>query len=61
MSPELLLTKIYTEDGVKDLPSGSRAQFARALKEERKEGHTTDVALGYLEAAIAAEEEANSS
>ena len=60
MLPELSLTKIYTEDGVSDLPSGSRAQFARAIKEERKVGHTTDIALGFLEAAIAKEEEANS-
>lgn len=49
----LNLMKIIHEDGVRDLPTTKcKGAFAKALKEERKEGHTTDKALAFLDEAI---------
>ena len=58
--PSINLLEIVKEDGVSDLPSGSKSQFARAIKEERKAGHTTPEAENFLELAIEKEAEANS-
>ena len=47
------LLEIVKEVGVKDLPTGAKSSFARAIKAERVAGETTPEAEQFLLDAIA--------